>query len=164
MCRPRREAAFLVPLLALTLGAWTPPPPAHTEVAPGVHLFQTQPYGDVGLDGNSVAIVSDDGVLVFDANGTPAAARAVLAQIRRLTKQPVRYLVYSHWHWDHWYGAEVYAAAFRCENGDGTGLGPDRRYSHVAAGDARRHAAGCPAHGRDGARKGRPHLYPRQPG
>jgi glyoxylase-like metal-dependent hydrolase (beta-lactamase superfamily II) len=112
MCRPRREAAFLVPLLALTLGAWTPPPPAHTEVAPGVHLFQTQPYGDVGLDGNSVAIVSDDGVLVFDANGTPAAARAVLAQIRRLTKQPVRYLVYSHWHWDHWYGAEVYAAAF----------------------------------------------------
>jgi glyoxylase-like metal-dependent hydrolase (beta-lactamase superfamily II) len=99
-------------LLPLTLAAWSPPPPTHTEVAPGVHLFQTQPYGDVGLDGNSVAIVGDDGVLVFDANGTPAAARAVLAQLRQLTKLPVRYLVYSHWHWDHWYGAEVYADAF----------------------------------------------------
>jgi cyclase len=112
MTRPRREAAFLGLILPLTIAAWSPPPPAHTEVAPGIHLFQTQPYGDVGLDGNSIAIVGDDGVLVFDANGTPAAARAVLAAIRRLTKQPVRYLVFSHWHWDHWYGAEVYADAF----------------------------------------------------
>ena len=112
MSRPWREAALLAVMLPCTFAAWTPPPPAHTEVAPGVHLFQTQPYGDVGLDGNSVAIISRDGVLVFDANGTPAAARAVLAAIRRLTNQPVRYLVYSHWHWDHWYGAEVYADAF----------------------------------------------------
>jgi cyclase len=97
---------------AARAGAYPLPPPIHTEVAPGIHLFQTAPYGDVGLDGNSVAIVSDEGVLVFDANGTPAAARAVLAEIRKLTVQPVRYLVLSHWHWDHWYGAEVYAEAF----------------------------------------------------
>ena len=112
MSRPCREAALLGAIVSLTLGAWSPPPPTHVEVAPGVHLFQTQPYGDVGLDGNSVAIIGDDGVLVFDANGTPAAARAVLAEIRKVTRQPVRYLVYSHWHWDHWYGAEVYADAF----------------------------------------------------
>jgi glyoxylase-like metal-dependent hydrolase (beta-lactamase superfamily II) len=112
MSRHPREAALLAVILPAMLAAWTPPPPAHTEVAPGIHLFQTQPYGDVGLDGNSVAIVGEDGVLVFDANGTPAAARAVLAAIRRITKLPVRYLVYSHWHWDHWYGAEVYADAF----------------------------------------------------
>jgi len=107
-------AAAALSLLAAVASAApaTLAPPQHTEVAPGVHLFQTQPYGDVGLDGNSVAIVGDDGVLVFDANGTPAAARAVLAEIRKLTKLPVRYLVYSHWHWDHWYGAEVYADAF----------------------------------------------------
>jgi glyoxylase-like metal-dependent hydrolase (beta-lactamase superfamily II) len=51
-------------------------------------------------------------VLVFDANGTPAAAAAVLAEIRKLTSQPVRYVVLSHWLWDHGYGAEVYKAAF----------------------------------------------------
>lgn len=108
---------WIGPLAALSLNAILPvaapiPPPQHTEVAPGIHLFQTAPYGDVGLDGNSIAILSSDGVLVFDANGTPAAARAVLAEIRKLTSKPVRYLVYSHWHWDHWYGAQVYADAF----------------------------------------------------
>jgi glyoxylase-like metal-dependent hydrolase (beta-lactamase superfamily II) len=105
-------------ILALALGllpplsAQTHPAPVETEVAPGVYLFSTAPYSDVGLDGNSVVIVSDDGVLVFDSNGTPAAAAAVLTRIRVLTSQPVKYLVHSHWHWDHWYGAQVYRAAF----------------------------------------------------
>lgn len=105
-------------ILALALGlvpslpAQHHPAPVETEVAPGVYLFSTPPYSDVGLDGNSVVILSDDGVLVFDSNGTPAAAAAILARIRKLTSQPVKFLVHSHWHWDHWYGAEVYRAAF----------------------------------------------------
>lgn len=94
------------------LGAQAPPAPRKIPVANGVYLFRTEPYSDVGLDGNSVVILSDSGVLVFDANGTPAAAAAVLAEIRRMTRAPVRYLVMSHWHWDHWYGAEVYRQAF----------------------------------------------------
>jgi cyclase len=87
-------------------------PPVRTELAPGIFLFTTPSYGDVGLDGNSIAILSDDGVLVFDTNGTPAAAAAVLSQIRELTAKPVRWVVNSHWHWDHWYGTEVYQRAF----------------------------------------------------
>ena len=51
-------------------------------------------------------------MLVFDTNGTPSAAEAVLAEIRKLTPPPVRYIVNSHWHWDHWYGTEVYTRAF----------------------------------------------------
>jgi cyclase len=104
-------AAGLMPLAGQTS---TPvrPAPTRTEVAPGVHLFQTAPYGDVGLDGNAVVITSDDGVLVFDSNGTPSAARAVIAGIKALTTQPVRYVVNSHWHWDHWYGTEAYVEAF----------------------------------------------------
>jgi cyclase len=88
------------------------PAPTRTEVAPGVHLFQTASYGDVGLDGNAVVITSEDGVLVFDSNGTPAAARDVIAGIRAITSQPVKYVVNSHWHWDHWYGTEAYVEAF----------------------------------------------------
>ncbi len=88
------------------------PIPVHSEIAPGIHLFRTEPYGDVGFDGNAVAIVSNAGVLVFDANGTPVVAREVIAQLRRITPQPVRWLVYSHWHWDHWYGAQEYVRAF----------------------------------------------------
>lgn len=88
------------------------PPPARIAVADGIYLFRTAPYGEVGMDGNSVVVVGDDGVLVFDTNGTPAAAAAILAEIRKLTNQPVRYVVNSHWHWDHWYGNEVYQQAF----------------------------------------------------
>jgi glyoxylase-like metal-dependent hydrolase (beta-lactamase superfamily II) len=92
--------------------AYVHPAPKKSEIAPGVCLFQTEAYGDVGLDGNSIVVTSNDGVLVFDANGTPAAARAVIAEIRKITNKPVKYLVFSHWHWDHWYGAEAYKEAF----------------------------------------------------
>jgi glyoxylase-like metal-dependent hydrolase (beta-lactamase superfamily II) len=111
----RVEILLLILVLALTLPtmAGAPrPEPRKFEVAPGIFVFMTAPYGAVGLDGNSIVVISNDGVLVFDSNGTPAAAEAVLAEIRRLTKQPVRYVVHSHWHWDHWYGAQVYKRAF----------------------------------------------------
>lgn len=81
-------------------------------VAAGVYLFRTSPHGDVGMSGNAVALVGDDGVLVFDTTATPAAASAILAEIRKLTPLPVRYVVNSHWHWDHWGGNQVFAEAF----------------------------------------------------
>jgi glyoxylase-like metal-dependent hydrolase (beta-lactamase superfamily II) len=101
-----------VGLLPLTPAAQAPMLPSRAELAPGIFLFSRPGYGDVGLDGNSIAVLSRDGVLVFDTNGTPAAAAAVLADIRRLTDQPVRWIVNSHWHWDHWYGTETYQQAF----------------------------------------------------
>jgi cyclase len=107
-----RIAIVCLAAAGATVAAIERPAPKQIQVADGIFLFQTAPYGDVGMDGNSVAILSDDGVLVFDSNGTPAASAAVLAQIRKLTDKPVRFLVNSHWHWDHWYGAETYAKAF----------------------------------------------------
>jgi cyclase len=109
MLRALRAGLLLLPV---SLSAQAHAPPRKIQVADGIFLFITPPYSDVGLDGNAVAVLSDDGVLVFDANGTPTAAAAVLAEIRKLTPKPVRYLVISHWHWDHWYGAEVYRRAF----------------------------------------------------
>ena len=106
----RLAAALLT--LAFTTADYVRPAPQTIEVAKGVYLFVTKPYGDVGMDGNSIAILSNDGVLVFDSNGTPAASALVLAEIRKLTDKPVRYVVNSHWHWDHWYGTETYTKAF----------------------------------------------------
>src|SRR6476469_4551886 len=93
------NATLVLFIASRLLGAQAPPvrpAPTRVDVAPGVYLFQTTPYGDAGLDGNSVVIVGDDGVLVFDANGTPAGATAVLAEIRKITPRPVKYLVLSH--------------------------------------------------------------------
>src|SRR4026207_2363271 len=99
-------------LLSSTVLAQSRPMPTRMEVAGGLYLYRTAPYGDVGLDGNSIAIISNDGVLVFDTNGTPSAASAVLADIKTLASQPVRYLVYSHWHLNHSYTTEIYTRAF----------------------------------------------------
>lgn len=83
-----------------------------TKVADGVYLFSTSRYGDVGFCGNVIAIVSSDGVALFDSGGTPATAREILRQLRTFTSQPVRYLVNSHWHWDHWGGNQAVRQAF----------------------------------------------------
>lgn len=108
----RTLLAVLLLVAPIANGAYERLAPKKIQIADGIFLFQTPPYGEVGLDGNSIVIVSNDGVLVFDANGTPSAAAAVLAEIRKITDQPVKYIVNSHWHWDHWYGTEVYKATF----------------------------------------------------
>jgi glyoxylase-like metal-dependent hydrolase (beta-lactamase superfamily II) len=61
--------------------------------------------------GNSVAIIGDDGVLMFDSTATPKTAATLLAELRKLTPLPVRYVVNSHWHWDHWGGNQVFQDA-----------------------------------------------------
>jgi cyclase len=81
------------------------------KIADDVYLFTTTPYG-VGLSGNSVAILGDSNVLIFDSNGLPPTAETILAEVRKMTDKPVQYLVNSHWHWDHWGGNEVYQKAF----------------------------------------------------
>ena len=108
----RRALFFVLAICSIPVSGQQRPAPTRTEISRGIYLFSTPRYGDVGLDGNAIAITSRDGVLVFDANGTPASSAAVLAQIRTLTDRPVRYVVLSHWHWDHWYGTETYLNAF----------------------------------------------------
>ena len=105
-------------LIVLLLLVWVSPAVAAEygkvsmeKVADGVYLFRTTPYG-VGLSGNSVAIVGKNGVMIFDSNGLPATAETILKEIKKLTDQPVQYLINSHWHWDHWAGNQVYRAAF----------------------------------------------------
>ena len=81
------------------------------RIADGIYQFVTAPDGYVP-NGNSVAVVTDVDVLVFDTFSRPSTARTVLAEIRRLTGKPVRFVVNSHWHPDHWSGNEVYAREF----------------------------------------------------
>ena len=69
-----------------------------SKIAAGVYLFTTSRYGDVGFGGNSVAILTDDGVVMFDTSGTPASAKAILSEVRKLTDKPVIYVINSHWH------------------------------------------------------------------
>jgi len=81
------------------------------QIADGVYQFITARDGYVP-NGNSVVVVNKDDVLVFDTFTRPSTARTLLAEIRKITNKPVRYVVNSHWHPDHWSGNEVFAQKF----------------------------------------------------
>jgi glyoxylase-like metal-dependent hydrolase (beta-lactamase superfamily II) len=60
-----------------------------------------------GYMSNAGFVVTDDGVVVFDALGTPALGRAMIAAIRRVTPKPIRRIIVSHYHADHVYGLQA---------------------------------------------------------
>jgi len=49
-------------------------------------------------DPNTGIIVGDDGVMVIDAQATPAMAEDVIARVAKVTDKPVKYLLLSHFH------------------------------------------------------------------
>ena len=80
------------------------------KVADGVHVAVAAPAYRV--NSNAAIIESDDGVMVVDTHSKPSAARVVIEHVREITPKPVRYVVNTHFHWDHWHGNEVYPAAY----------------------------------------------------
>jgi len=75
------------------------------EVAPGVYFRE----GDLEKYGhcNTTWVVFDDYVVVIDAN-FPSGAKGVLAEIRRTTEKPVRFVFDTHHHGDHAYGNAIW--------------------------------------------------------
>jgi hypothetical protein len=82
------------------------------ELGDGVCVFRAPSDLDYWTSSNSVVIVNDDDVVVFDSPTRAVTAKAVIAEIRALTSKPVTVLINSHWHQDHWSGNDEYAKAF----------------------------------------------------
>src|SRR5213593_2069439 len=80
------------------------------KVADGVHVAVAAPAYKV--NSNTAIIESDDGVTIVDTHSKPSAARVIVERLREITTKPVRYVVNTHFHWDHWHGNEVYPAAY----------------------------------------------------
>ena len=119
-------------LTALAVGVWHPDsslaagqPVAISPVGPnpgpglikealadGVYLFRAPEALDRWTATNVVVIVNEDDVTVFDSFTRPATARLAIAEIRALTAKPVRTLINSHWHQDHWSGNDEFRKAF----------------------------------------------------
>jgi cyclase len=78
----------------------------------GIYVFRAPSELENWTATNSVVFVNDDDVVVFDSCTRAVTARAVIAEIRKLTPKPVRLLINSHWHQDHWSGNGEYAKAF----------------------------------------------------
>jgi glyoxylase-like metal-dependent hydrolase (beta-lactamase superfamily II) len=113
-------AAFLASaLIAGPAGAGVPPsvPPTAVPgltfklaaVVPGVHVAVAEgvPY----YVANSVVIVGDDGVLLVDSSAGPGEAQVLREAIRTITTKPVRYIVDTHFHFDHALGHAAFPEA-----------------------------------------------------
>jgi cyclase len=81
------------------------------NVAEGVYFAFARPQA-VG-NCNAAIFVNSADVLVVDSHSKPSAASELIAQIRKqVTTKPVRYLVDTHFHWDHAQGNAGYRDAF----------------------------------------------------
>jgi glyoxylase-like metal-dependent hydrolase (beta-lactamase superfamily II) len=84
------------------------------QVADGVWMVQ----GEAALGSpanrnfisNAAFVATRDGVVLIDALGSPALADELLAEIERVTRLPVRHVIVTHYHADHIYGLQVFAA------------------------------------------------------
>ena len=95
---------------------------AHEGVDAGDARFEVRKVGDgvwvavaapaYKVNCNTAIIENDDGVMVVDTHSKPSAARVIVGKLRELTSKPVRYVVNTHFHWDHYQGNEAYPAAW----------------------------------------------------
>lgn len=105
--------------MALLVLAWV-----HTAQAQKVQAQQVAPQtwmvqGESALGSaanrnyisNAAFIVTDDGVVVIDALGSPALAQELMAEIRRITPKPIKVMVITHYHADHIYGLQEFKDA-----------------------------------------------------
>jgi glyoxylase-like metal-dependent hydrolase (beta-lactamase superfamily II) len=108
----RAAAAMLLaaPLLAHALDALVP-----IKVTPNVYYVQGKPgvasAANEGFNSNAGFVVTRDGVVVIDALGTPALGEALIRAIRTVTALPIRRLILTHYHADHYYGAVAFRRA-----------------------------------------------------
>lgn len=80
------------------------------EVTPRVFYVQGKPgvasAENEGYNSNAGFVVTDDGVVVIDALGTPPLGQALVEAIRGVTPKPIRRVIVTHYHADHFYGLE----------------------------------------------------------
>ena len=83
-----------------------------TKLAEGVYTIRHPDPTDDFPDGNTTVVIGGDGVLVVDTCYLPSSARMDIGLIRSLTDKPVRYVVNTHWHYDHNGGNGAYVEAY----------------------------------------------------
>ncbi len=103
----RWTGLFCTALLAAMLGpAHAQQPPFATARVEGTDHVYIYRYGFH----QSMFVVTSAGVIATDpiGLGRPQAVTTYIDEIRKVTKAPIRYVVYSHHHWDHIAGGKPF--------------------------------------------------------
>jgi len=100
--------------LGLATAAAVAQPLQAEQVAPGVWMVQgVSALGtpaNRNFISNAAFVVTPAGVVVIDALGSPVLAEELIQAIGRVTSQPIRHLIVTHYHADHIYGLQAFQA------------------------------------------------------
>ncbi len=97
------QAAGARPDEKFDLPDWSRTPVEDRDLGHGVHMLES-------FGGNIGVLAGDHGVLLVDAEW-PQLHDKVLAAVSKISTQPIRYLINTHWHWDHVGGDGLFAKA-----------------------------------------------------
>ena len=99
---------FILAIPAVGRSRGDGPPPTVRRLAPGVYAA----VGDTGRGSegqpNSAFVVTDSGVVIVDAQPSPAHAQRLAAAIRSVTPRPIKWVILTHHHPDHHFGTSVF--------------------------------------------------------
>lgn len=112
MFSPARVCLFVLILLAPLVASAQSKQYEIVKVADGVYTAVRKEPPGLTVNANSVFIINADDVIVVDTTLTPGSAKELLAELRRLTTKPVKYVINTHWHDDHIMGNQVFRDAF----------------------------------------------------
>ena len=128
-----RQILFALFAWLLIPNAWAaaplaPAPWAPSDINMSVHKVGPQSYyveglleeasrANEGFIANAGFVITREGVVVFDTLGSPALGDRLIVEIRKLTEQPIRRVIVSPYHADHFYripafrriGADIWA-------------------------------------------------------
>ena len=96
-------AAVSRPTEHMELPDWSKTPVEDRDLGSGVHMLES-------FGGNIGVLAGDEGVLLVDAEW-PQLHDKVVAAVGKISPQPIRYLVNTHWHWDHVGGDGLFGKA-----------------------------------------------------
>jgi cyclase len=77
------------------------------KVGNGVYFAFARPQAEINC--NAAIFVRSKDVVVVDTHSKPSAAAGLIGQLKReVTPKPVRYVINTHFHWDHTQGSHAY--------------------------------------------------------
>ena len=126
----KRWPTILACFLAAALGAYcTAEVPVSEDAAPGADavppgtlrsgpafefnqitddIYHATGTGTMSVGSNSVIIINEEDVMLVDSHITPAAAYVLGEELKTITDKPIRYVVDTHFHFDHAHGNQIF--------------------------------------------------------
>jgi glyoxylase-like metal-dependent hydrolase (beta-lactamase superfamily II) len=76
------------------------------RIAEGIYYATAS--GTMQVGANSPVIVAGEETVVIDSGTSPAAGRALIEDVKAVSTKPVKYVIDSHFHYDHLFGNQVF--------------------------------------------------------